>query len=700
MGRTGFLVMAHTDPAQLERLIRRLAPHPVFVHLDERSDRASFAACFAYEHVRVLTGTLNWAGFSMVEATMRMIEAALADGDCTYLVHLTGQCYPIRPIAELDGFLQSSGRDHIHYLPIDARIPHVQKMVQWRWFFDWEQYPLGKWARRAARVGCTAVLPDRGGPPGGRVPHWGSAYWALSRECATHVLDVYRTEPALVAFYRRAFASDEQFVHTIVANSTFAHADHLIAPQGFSTLANCPLHVVNTLPEVPGREWQVGVLDAGVDVEALRRSDKFLVRKVSSDAAERIDGELLDATPEGPPASTPRRLPGLCVFTEDRFGTTTDGLPAAMDGARGSAAWAAFQSSGQPVHVAARTTLERGTATTTLGSVAVVPLPYYVGLRGLLRRWPALVPAVFRTVRDAETIVLRVPGVITSVAAVSCRVLGRRYAVDVVGDAMDAVGSSRLGGRVPLLRTLIGRHVRWIVRNASSARYVTAHALQQRYPAAPGRPAVGVSDVRLAGGVVPAPRQRGEGARLVTVGTMEASYKGQDDLIRAVATLHRAGMDVTADLVGGGRLQPQLEALATELGVAAQIRFRGVIADRAELNAILDEADVFVLASRQEGLPRALVEAMARALPAVATRVGGVPELLDGDVLVEPNAVEPLASTIRRLLEDSAAWEHQSARNLSTAGQYSESVLTERFREWLVQIPSARRPVQELVNHD
>lgn len=385
-------------------------------------------------------------------------------------------------------------------------------------------------------------------------------------------------------------------------------------------------------------------------------------------------------------------LRGVTVFTEDRFGRDTCGRPAAIDGARGSTAWASYVASGRPVTIAARTARETGTACTPLESVEVAALPYYVGVCGLLRTAPALVSATFSTVRRSEHVVLRVPGAVTSVAAVACWVLRRPYAVDVVGDAVDAVEGGALGRSGRICSRPVGRHVRWIVRSAGAARYVTAHALQSRYPASVGASTVGVSDVRI--DEVAAPGSRAWSAapfRLVTVGTMEASYKGQDDVLRALAKLRAAGVDASVDLVGGGRLEENNRALAHELGVADHVRFRGTVADRALLTRILDESHVFVLASRQEGLPRALVEAMARGLPAVATNVGGVPELLNPSCLVAPDDPDSLAETIGNLLADPVWWRRESECNLRAAQGFHRDVLAARFGEWLARIPAARR---------
>jgi len=84
---------------------------------------------------------------------------------------------------------------------------------------------------------------------------------------------------------------------------------------------------------------------------------------------------------------------------------------------------------------------------------------------------------------------------------------------------------------------------------------------------------------------------------------------------------------------------------------------------------------MFVLPSRVEGLPRAMIEAMARALPCIGSSVGGIPELLAPEDIVPPGDIKALADKIREVLSTPGRLEKMSARNLEHARQYSEDAL-------------------------
>jgi glycosyltransferase involved in cell wall biosynthesis len=145
----------------------------------------------------------------------------------------------------------------------------------------------------------------------------------------------------------------------------------------------------------------------------------------------------------------------------------------------------------------------------------------------------------------------------------------------------------------------------------------------------------------------------------------------------------RTGLDLELTLVGAGRYRSQLEAQALRLGLEAHTRFRGQIARREDMWAELDQADLFVLPSRQEGLPRAMLEAMARALPAIGSTAGGIPELLPQEDLAPIGDAAALANRIREVLLNPDRLAAMSARNLVKAQDFREEVMRRRRNQFL-----------------
>jgi len=138
---------------------------------------------------------------------------------------------------------------------------------------------------------------------------------------------------------------------------------------------------------------------------------------------------------------------------------------------------------------------------------------------------------------------------------------------------------------------------------------------------------------------------------ILCVGRLVAS-KGQLILLQACERLLLEGHSLQVRLVGAGPDREHLEAFAKQKGIPAI--FEGA-KTHDETQQILEEADVFVLASFAEGVPVALMEAMAMEIPCVSTYVAGIPELirdgLDG-LLVPASSVDALATALKRLQED------------------------------------------------
>ncbi len=135
-----------------------------------------------------------------------------------------------------------------------------------------------------------------------------------------------------------------------------------------------------------------------------------------------------------------------------------------------------------------------------------------------------------------------------------------------------------------------------------------------------------------------------------TVGRL-TPVKGIPYLLDAARILLRQGVNVKVLVVGDGSIRQDLLAQAGNLGVGERVVFLG---HREDTDVLLQALDIFVLPSLSEGIPMALLEAMAASRPIVASRVGGIPEIIEDGVdgyLVEPMDVNTLAERCRRLIE-------------------------------------------------
>jgi len=139
-----------------------------------------------------------------------------------------------------------------------------------------------------------------------------------------------------------------------------------------------------------------------------------------------------------------------------------------------------------------------------------------------------------------------------------------------------------------------------------------------------------------------------------TVGSLK-ELKDQESLIKAFASLTKSYADLKLLLVGDGPKRKDLEDFARELKISDKVIFAGNIIDTADIYRAMD---IFVLPSLSENLPNTLLEAMASGLPVVATDVGDVRYILDGEnggIIVQPKDVEGIAKGIEYYLNNKQA---------------------------------------------
>ena len=253
-----------------------------------------------------------------------------------------------------------------------------------------------------------------------------------------------------------------------------------------------------------------------------------------------------------------------------------------------------------------------------------------LGGRGL---WDvSLLPKFRRAVLDARCDILHAHLVWPS--ALSALFKGRARLVWHVHDAPASLSLFHSLAE----RTLIGRSDAVVAVSESIAAFLRA-----RYPALAGRVRVFPNAI-VAG--EPVPRRAGEPPTIGFLGRLDEPKKGLAVLLRAARRVVDRRPDVRFLIAGNGPAREGLGKLSADLGLSGAVEWLGEVRDSAEA---LARFDVLALPSLWEGLPVVLLEAMAAGLPAVAGRVGGIPEVLvDGETgrLVAPGDDGALAEAL------------------------------------------------------
>ena len=367
----------------------------------------------------------------------------------------------------------------------------------------------------------------------------------------------------------------------------------------------------------------------------------------------------------------------VLLTSEARFERTPDGVvwgPAACGRALWSRYLEVFSGAVVLARVADVKDLTSGSVEASMTDVQFCGLPSYRGLSGFVRSIGRVRHSVAGAIHTCPATIVRAP---SPVAFLTCRTLvaeGRPYGAEIVGDPNQVFspGAFRHPLRSPIRRMATVAQKR-LSHDAAAVLLVTTRALQREYPTLGHMYAasdVALDDLAFTGGE-PREWERSGPFKLVTVGALDQPYKGTAVLLSAMSELRRRGAAVTLRIVGGGRLLPALNQQARELGLEADVEFPGQL-DQVGVRRALDDAHLFVLPSLTEGLPRALLEGMARGLPSVGTDVGGVPELLPPACLVPPGQPRALADRIEALMVGDAERARLGNENRHRARRYHE----------------------------
>lgn len=254
------------------------------------------------------------------------------------------------------------------------------------------------------------------------------------------------------------------------------------------------------------------------------------------------------------------------------------------------------------------------------------------------------------------------------------------YLIEVVGCPWDSYWNHGLRGK--LLAPMKALKMRLSVKNAKYAIYVTNNFLQNRYPCK-GK-TTNISNVQINDLDILALEKRKEkiGSHkgkivLGTAAAVDVLYKGQDYVIKAISKLKEKGKNEYEYQLAGSGNQGRLKKCAEELGVANQIKFLGLLTHE-EVISWLDSIDIYIQPSLQEGLPRAVIEAMSRGLLCIGSDCGGIPELLSSRFVIDrkKRMDQQIVNTILSLNDED--YINQANRNYKEANKYTYSLLRSR----------------------
>ena len=305
------------------------------------------------------------------------------------------------------------------------------------------------------------------------------------------------------------------------------------------------------------------------------------------------------------------------------------------------------------------------------------------GLGGLTIARPAARRRMRALVETHDAVIARLPSEIGLLAIAAAKAKGKPWAVEVVDcpwDGLRHYGTWTGTAYAPIARWRMAS----CVSQAGHVIYVTEAFLQRRYPTAAANIA-SASNVILSDLCEPvlATRLHRIGSdqepptRCGMIASLNGRFKGIQTVLAVLAKIRNEAPPLSLHILGGGDPAPWQDE-AARLGVADLVHFEGTLPAGQPVFEWLDKIDIYLQPSLKEGLPRALIEAMSRGCPAIASTVAGIPELLPADDLIKPGDTDALARLLQQRAGDRSWMADRAQRNWQEAGNYRADVLDAR----------------------
>ncbi len=206
-------------------MLLRAMRHPGFhfyLHIDKKVDIKPYEFLFNFPNVYLVKKRfdIKWAGYSMVEALLEGMEQALTSGiQYDYINHISGQCYPLKPMSELHDFFEANkGKSFLSCETAPSEWWKGARMRYENYHFQDSNF---KGSYRLAQF-LTTVLPKRKLPfPYTLYGGLQGAYWTITAEAATYIIQFLRENNKVRDFFRKTWGPDEFLFNTLIMNSSF-----------------------------------------------------------------------------------------------------------------------------------------------------------------------------------------------------------------------------------------------------------------------------------------------------------------------------------------------------------------------------------------------------------------------------------------------------------------------------------------------
>lgn len=315
--------------------------------------------------------------------------------------------------------------------------------------------------------------------------------------------------------------------------------------------------------------------------------------------------------------------------------------------------------------------------------ITIACLPFFQGPKQLVKVIVKLYHGAKNALKGCDLAILRLPSASAFVVWRAVKKARIPYATEIVFDCQDGYETSESGVNKVVWKIMHLMQVR-ACNHAIGVSCVTARYLQRHYfPLSEDAILSHYSSINLTPDFYYDTRefQTKDCYTIVHVANQVqyCSRKGHNEIIEVVSLINKQGFNVKVIFIGEDYDNgfAKLRALAERLGCADKVQFAGFLSVK-EMRETMTGADIALLPTRAEGLPRVVIEAMAMGLPCISSPVSGNPELIDNDLLIDYNDVEGMSRKIIELISTPYYYESVSRTNFLRSKDYSSEVLMPR----------------------
>lgn len=297
------------------------------------------------------------------------------------------------------------------------------------------------------------------------------------------------------------------------------------------------------------------------------------------------------------------------------------------------------------------------------------------------------IKVVKKQMTKTDFAIIRMPSIIGISACREARKRKIPYMIEMVGCPKEALwyhGGIKYKLAIPFLY-LINKYE---LKKCKHVNYVTKEFLEKRYPTKGKYQCCSDADIDKCNDSILKKRlekiKNKDGKyKFGLIGALKTNYKGHETVIKAFSKL-KGKFDFEIHFLGYGSNE-KWKKMAENYGIKENIIFDGTL-PHSEINKWFDDIDFYLIPSLTEGMPRALIEAMSRACPAIGTKVGGIPEILPDKMLIKKKSDKELAKLVLELIQNKKLQEKCAIENFEKAKEFEKEKLMIKRKEFYEEI--------------